>query len=122
MAVDDRAALMATLSPGQAHDGMAGRKLLTLRGAQEQPAYLLMARAYAGDAARQLARDLGYWPVVPPRCHRKVKGEYDRELYRRRNEVERFFRPAEAAVSAGFHPLRQVGSEVSGLCLAGVQL
>ena len=82
---------MVTLSPGQAHDGVEGRKLLTLRGQQEEPAYLLMDRAYEGDATRQLARDLGYWPVVPPRRHRKVKWEYDRELYRKRNEVERLF-------------------------------
>ena len=90
MAADDRAALLVALSPGQAHDGVEGRKLLTLRGPQEEPAYLLMDRAYAGYATRQLARDLGYWPVVPPRRHRKVKWEYDRKLYRRRNEVERF--------------------------------
>ena len=75
MAADDGAALMVTLSPGPAHDGVEGRKLLTLRGPQEPPAYLLMARAYAGAATRQLARDLGYWPVAPPRRHRKVKWE-----------------------------------------------
>ena len=50
-----------------------------------------MARAYAGDATRPLARELGYWPVAPPRRHRKIKGEYDAALYRRRNEVERLF-------------------------------
>ena len=91
IAADDRTALMVTLSPGQAHDGVEGRKLLTLRGPQEEPAYLLMDRAYEGDATRQLARDLGYWPVVPPRRQRKVKWDYDRKLYRRRNEVERLF-------------------------------
>ena len=91
MAADDRAALMVTLSPGPAHNGVEGRKLLTLRGPQEEPAYLLMARAYAGEATRQLAREMGYWPVAPPRRHRKVKGEYDAVLYRRRNEVARLF-------------------------------
>ena len=91
MAADDRTALAVTLSPGQAHDGVEGRKLLTLRGAQEPPSYLLMDRAYEGDATRQLARELGYWPVVPPRRHHKVEWEYDQELYRRRNEVERLF-------------------------------
>ena len=75
IAVDDRAALMVTLSPGTAHDGVEGRKLLTLRGQQEAPAYLLRARAYEGAATRQLARELGYWPVVLPRRQRKVKGE-----------------------------------------------
>ena len=58
MAVSDYADLMVSLSPGQAHDGVEGRKLLTLRGPQAEPAYLLMARAYDGDATRQLA---GSW-------------------------------------------------------------
>jgi transposase len=31
-------------------------------------------------------------PVVPPKCNRLVPWEYDRELYKRRNEVERLFR------------------------------
>ena len=92
MVADDRTPLTIALSPGQAHDGVEGRKLLTRRGPQEQPAYLLMDRAYEGDATRQLAVDLGYCPVVPPRRSRRVKWEYDKELYRRRNEVERFFR------------------------------
>ena len=47
-----------------------------------------MARPYEGDAARQLARELGYCPVVPPRRHCKIKWEYDPVLYRRRNEGE----------------------------------
>ena len=91
LAADDRTALAVALSPGQAHDGVEGRKLLTLRGQQEQPAYLLMDRAYEGNITRQLAADLGYWPVVPPRRHRKVKWDYDKELYRQRNAVERLF-------------------------------
>ena len=91
MVADDCTALTVTLSPGQAHDGVEGRKLLTQRGPQEPPAYLLMDRAYEGDATRPLAQELGYCPVVPPRRSRRVKGEYDKELYRRRNEVERFF-------------------------------
>ena len=91
MVADDRTPLTIALSPGQAHDGVEGRKLLTRRGPPEQPAYLLMDRAYEGDATRPLAEELGYCPVVPPRRRRRVKGEYDKELYRRRNEVERFF-------------------------------
>ena len=62
-----------------------------MRGPQEEPSYLPMARAYAGEAIRPLAEGPGYWPVVPPRWHRKVKGDYDTALYRRRNEVERIF-------------------------------
>ncbi len=51
-----------------------------------------MDRAYEGEATRQLALELGYWPVVPPKQNRLEPWEYDRELYKRRNEVERLFR------------------------------
>jgi transposase len=51
-----------------------------------------MDRAYEGDETRQLARELGYVPVVPPNPNRRVPWEYDRVLYRRRNEIERLFR------------------------------
>ena len=41
---------------------------------------------------RQLALDFGWIPVVPPKRTRLEPCEYDRVLYRRRNEVERLFR------------------------------
>ena len=51
-----------------------------------------MDRAYEGDDTRQLAEELGYIPVVPPNPNRLNPWEYDRFIYRRRNEVERLFR------------------------------
>jgi len=51
-----------------------------------------MDRAYEGNETRQLALDLGFLPVVPPLRTRIDPWEYDREMYKRRNEVERLFR------------------------------
>ena len=51
-----------------------------------------MDRAYEGAATRQLALTLGYTPVVPPSRSRTNPWTYNRELYKRRNEVERLFR------------------------------
>ena len=51
-----------------------------------------MDRAYEGKQTRQLALDLGFIPVVPPTRKRLDPWEYDREMYKRRNEVERLFR------------------------------
>jgi len=51
-----------------------------------------MDRAYEGDATRQLALELGYVPVVPPKQNRRTPWDYDRALYRQRNEIERLFR------------------------------
>jgi len=47
---------------------------------------------YEGNETRQLALDLGFIPVVPPVKTRIEPWEYDREMYKRRNEVERLFR------------------------------
>ena len=51
-----------------------------------------MDRAYEGDRTRQLALDLGYVPVVPPKINRRDPWEYDQEVYRTRNRIERLFR------------------------------
>ena len=81
-----------SLSPGNAGDAPEGRRLLESWGPQEGGPSLLMDRAYEGDETRQLALDLGFKPVVPPKRNRIEPWEYDREMYRRRNEVERLFR------------------------------
>jgi transposase len=52
---------------------------------------MLMDRAYEGDETRQLVLDLGMIPVVPPKSNRITPWEYDRALYKKRNEVERLF-------------------------------
>src|SRR5258706_14202273 len=53
---------------------------------------LLMDRAYEGDETRQLVLSLGMIPVVPPKSNRIEPWEYDRALYKKRNEIERLFR------------------------------
>ena len=55
-----------------------------------------MDSAYEGDETLRLARQLGYTPVVPPNPNRTALWEYDRILYRRRNEIERLFRRLKA--------------------------
>lgn len=50
-----------------------------------------MDRAYEDDKTRSLSEKNGFVPVVPPKMNRKEPWEYDKELYKRRNEVELFF-------------------------------
>jgi transposase len=80
------------LSPGHAHDAPEGRKLLRSLEHQDADVALVMDRAYEGEETRQLALDLGFTPVVPPKKNRIAPWEYDREMCRRRNEIERLFR------------------------------
>ena len=92
VAADARTAVTFSLSPGQAHDAPEGRKLLNRLGQQSTKVALIMDRAYEGNETRQLALALGYEPVVPPLRTRVDPWEYDREMYKRRNEIERLFR------------------------------
>lgn len=92
VAANARTAIIFALSSGAAHDAPEGRALLSQLGPPRRPLYLLMDRAYEGNETRQLALELGFVPVVPPKGNRINAWEYDREMYKRRNEIERLFR------------------------------
>ncbi len=53
---------------------------------------LLMDKAYEDNLTRATGADLGMIPVVPPKSNRIEPWEYDRALYKKRNEIERLFR------------------------------
>jgi transposase len=88
----DRDAIVFSLSSGKAHDAPAGRKLLQRHGYVPHNPYLVMDKAYEGKPTRLLAAELGYNTVVPPKSNRKEPWYYDKELYKKRNEIERLFR------------------------------
>jgi transposase len=81
------------LSPGSSADDPVGQQLMgqvpkTL--CKDKP--LAMDKAYEGDACRAKAEECGMRPVVPPKSNRREPWEYDKELYKGRNVVERHFR------------------------------
>jgi len=77
------------LSPGQVHDAPVGRQLLLDLGPLPVEVPLVVDRAYEGDETRQLVMELNMIPVLPPKSNRKDPWDYDRALYKKRNEVER---------------------------------
>jgi transposase len=80
------------LSSGERGDSPQGRKLISSLGSTSREVYLLMDQAYEDNATRKLTLELGFLPIVPPRHNRKNPWEYDKELYKLRNQVERLFR------------------------------
>jgi len=100
VAADDRTAVTFSLSPGQASDGVEGRALL--KDWEDKPEALpenlpmAMDKAYEGDETRACVTQAGFAPVGPPKEKRKEPWDYDKELYKRRNEVERLFRKLKA--------------------------
>ena len=94
VAADARTAITFALSPGQASDAVEGRELLGGIGPLPAPLYLIMDRAYEDNKTLQLALDFGFLPVVPPKSNRLQPWQYDKAMYRKRNEIERLFGPA----------------------------
>ena len=70
--------------------------MLDTAGKQEPAVDLLMDRAYAGFKTRFTAWGLRFKAVVPPKSNAVYQWEYDKELYKKRNEIERFFRRIKA--------------------------
>lgn len=87
----DRSVVTFLLTPGNVHDAPAGRALLDTIRHDSSGCFLLMDRAYEGDETRMKAEYCGFIPVVPPKLNRKEPWEYDKVLYKRRNEIERYF-------------------------------
>ena len=92
VAANAECAIIFSLSPGQAADAPEGGKLLMSLGRASEPCAIIMDRAYEGHQTRALVSSLGFRPVVPPKRNRKNPWQYDKELYKKRNEVERLFR------------------------------
>jgi len=92
MSANDRTAVDFTLSEGQFHDAPQGRLLMETVGKLRDYIPLVMDRAYEDNLTRYTAQTLNFRPVVPPKKNRKDPWEYDKQLYKRRNEIERLFR------------------------------
>ena len=91
VSADDQAVVGWALSAGNAHDAPEGRKLLKSMDKVERVP-LLMDKAYKDNETRAVAVEQGYIPVVPPKRNRIVQWEHDKELYKKRNVIERLFR------------------------------
>ena len=92
MAASAKQAVEFILSEGQLHDAPQGRLLMETVGKQKILVPLIMDRAYEDNLTQYTAQMLRLEPVVPPKKNRKDPWEYDRELYKKRNEIERLFR------------------------------
>jgi transposase len=96
VAASDRIAIAFHLSGGQCHDSPQGRLLLNDPRldelAKQKKIYLVMDKGYEDNLTRKSVKNRGFIPVVPPKSNRKKPWKYDKDIYKRRNEVERLFR------------------------------
>ena len=52
---------------------------------------LIADKGYDANYMLQAGEKVGAKVVIPPRKHRKIQREYDKELYKKRNIIERMF-------------------------------
>ena len=80
--------ILLKLTAGQAHDGRSAEDMLASVGPGQT---LLADRAYDSDALRADLAARGAVANIKPMPNRKNIPAFDRELYKLRNRVERFF-------------------------------
>jgi transposase len=75
------------LTQGQASEYTVAKALICGLEAED----ILTDKGYDSDDFIQAIHDNGALTVVPLHSHRKKKRDYDRNLYKERNLIERFF-------------------------------
>jgi len=89
--LDENCAVALHVTAGQAHDGRQFELLYESLPADNVLESAALDKGYDADRIRErLARD-GIEAVIPPISTRCRKLTYDRQLYRERNRIERFF-------------------------------
>lgn len=78
--------LRAILTPGQAADAPQVPLLFD----QFSASIAILDKAYDTDAVLAFFESQGTTPVIPPKANRVVRRDYDRQLYKERNLIERF--------------------------------
>ena len=75
------------LTGGQVSDGPHAVSLLT----GIEPGAVIADKGYESNGILEFIRSGGAKAVIPPKSNRKEPWEYDRDLYRQRNLIERAF-------------------------------
>jgi transposase len=76
------------LTPGNVHDCKVAKACIA---AMPPSAELVADKGYDSQALREWLAERGTQPVIPPRKNRKIQYQYDAEIYKQRNIVERLF-------------------------------
>ena len=89
--IEENCAVALHLTPGQAHDGRQFECLYESLDPDNVLESAALDKGYDADRIRERLASDGIEAVIPPISTRCKKLHYDKELYRGRNRVERFF-------------------------------
>ena len=77
------------LTDGGIHDSKQAENLL--KPVIHKNAFVLGDKGYDSDKIIEFIESKSAIAVIPPKSNRKIQREYDKKLYKNRNQVERFF-------------------------------
>ena len=89
--IDENCSVALHLSAGSAHDGRQFETLYESLDPDNVLESAILDKGYDADRIRHRLSLDGIQPVIPPISTRSKKLHYDKELYRHRNLIERFF-------------------------------
>ena len=89
--MDEISSVGLVLSPGQSADCSRFGELFGTLEADNVLEAAALDKGYDSNAIRERLAEEGIKPVIPPKSNRRETLAYDREIYRQRNRVERFF-------------------------------
>lgn len=79
--------LRFVLTGGQLNDCTQANRLLE----NVKTEYVIADKGYDSERVLGKVAELGAIAVIPSKSNRKIQREYDRELYKERNQIERTF-------------------------------
>jgi transposase len=88
--LDERTGVAIVITAGACHDAPLFETVFEQLPAEHALEHGVMDKGYESDAIRAKLEEAPINPVIPMRSHRKEQREYDKDMYKSRNTVERF--------------------------------
>ena len=79
------------LTEGQRHESPVLEAVLAQVPQAPRLTHVIMDKAYDSDQIRDHLTEHRLVPVIPPKCNRMDPPDYDHDLYKLREKIERFF-------------------------------
>ena len=89
--INEHCAVALQLTAGEAHDGRQFESLYESLAADNVLEAAVLDKGYDADRIRERLAFDGIQAVIPPLSTRSKKLHYNKDLYRERNRIERFF-------------------------------
>jgi putative transposase len=88
--IDERTGVAIVITAGACHDAPLFETVFEQLPADHVLGHGVMDKGYDSDKIRNKLQEEDIEPVIPPRSNRKEQHEYDKDVYKLRNKVERF--------------------------------